>query len=286
MEAKIGVVGGSGLYEMEGFTDVSEITVTTPFGEPSDPYMVGLLQGRRVAFLPRHGKGHRYLPHEINYRANIYGFKKLGVERIISLTAVGSMRQDIKPMDLVLVNQFFDRTKGRLCTFFGEGIAAHISFDKPTCDDLSAYVFEACQEVGVTVHRGGTYICMEGPQFSTLAESLIYRKWGVDVIGMTNLTESKLAREAEMCYSTLALVTDYDCWRESEEAVSVGTILDYLRTNAENAKKIVKKLVPKIPETQSCACKEALAHAIITDPSAIPQTKKEELSLIIGKYIT
>lgn len=284
MDASIGVIGGSGLYDIEGFTEIQEINVSTPFGEPSDYYVVGILGGKKVAFLPRHGRGHRFLPHEINYRANIFGFKKLGVKRILSLTAVGSMREDIKPMDMVLIDQFIDRTKARDCTFFGDGIAAHISFDKPTCHDLSKLVLAGCHEVGVTVHQGGTYICMEGPQFSTLAESLTYRSWNVDVIGMTNLTEAKLAREAEICYSTLALVTDYDCWHEEEEAVSVGTILDYLKTNAENAKKIIKTVIPGIPEEQTCSCKDALAYAIITDPAVIPARKKEELSLLIGKY--
>lgn len=284
-KARIGVIGGSGLYEIEGFTDIEEITLSTPFGSPSDAYIVGSMGGVNVAFLPRHGRGHRYLPHEINYQANIFGFKMLGVEQIISLTAVGSMREDIKPMDMVVIDQFFDRTKNRACTFFGDGIAAHISFNKPTCEDLAELVYETCQKVGVTVHKGGTYICMEGPQFSTLAESLTYRKWGVDVIGMTNLTEAKLAREAEICYATLALVTDYDCWHEEEEAVSVGTIIEYLNTNAKNAKKIIKEIVPRIPVDRSCPCQSALQYAIITDPAYIPDEKKEMLKPIMGKYL-
>ncbi|MBN2383423.1 S-methyl-5'-thioadenosine phosphorylase [bacterium] len=285
MEASIGIIGGTGLYEIDGFSDIQEKVIHTPFGEPSDAFIVGLLAGKKVAFLPRHGKGHRYLPHEINYRANIYGFKQLGVERILSFTAVGSMREELKPMDMVLVDQFFDRTKDRKCTFFENGIAAHISFDKPTCADLSAFVFEACRALGVTIHRGGTYLCMEGPQFSTLAESTIYRTWGIDVIGMTNLTEAKLAREAEICYATLALITDYDCWHEEEEAVSVGTIIEYLQTNADNAKKIIKQVIPLISEKRTCACQNALAHAIITNPSAIPAQRKADLNLLIGKYI-
>lgn len=285
MEATVGIIGGSGLYQIEGLTDVDEIRVETPFGEPSDPFIVGKLEGKKIVFLPRHGKGHRYLPHEINYRANIFAFKKLNVKRIISLTAVGSMKEDIKPMDMVLIDQFYDRTKNRLCTFFGDGIAAHVSFNKPTCGELTDLIYDACQKIGVKIHKGGTYLCMEGPQFSTLAESLNYRKMGVHVIGMTNLTEAKLAREAEICYSTLALVTDYDCWHEEEEAVSVGTILEYLKTNAVNAKKIIKTVVPNIPETRSCSCKDALKYAIITDPDYIPEKKKNELEPIIGKYI-
>lgn len=285
MEATIGIIGGSGLYEIEGFSEVREVTLTTPFGSPSDPYIVGRLGGQDVAFLPRHGKGHRFLPHEINYRANIYGFKKLGVGRILSLTAVGSMRENIKPMDMVLVDQFYDRTKGRASTFFGHGIAAHIQFNKPTCGDLSDKVYEACRVVGVTIHRGGTYVCMEGPQFSTLAESLTYRQWGVHVIGMTNLTEAKLAREAEICYATLAMVTDYDCWHAEEEAVSVGTILEYLRSNAANAKKIIKTVVPQLGGDRDCPCCTALQYAIITDPAAIPAARKEELALLVGKYL-
>jgi len=286
MEASIGIIGGSGLYEIDGFSDIQEVTISTPFGSPSDAYIVGLLAGKKVAFLPRHARGHRFLPHEINYRANIFGFKKLGVTRIVSLTAVGSMRSDIKPMDMVVIDQFFDRTKNRDCTFFGDGLAVHIAFNKPTCPDLSDCVLHACQSVGVKVHQGGTYLCMEGPQFSTLAESLIYRTWGVDVIGMTNLTEAKLAREAEICYSTLALVTDYDCWHEEEEAVSVGTILDYLTTNADNARKIIKHVIPLIPDHRSCDCKDALAQAIITNPAAISPRKKDELKLLLDKYIS
>jgi len=259
----IGIIGGSGLYQMEELKDVKEIEVDTPFGFPSDAYIAGTLSGRKVAFLARHGRGHRYLPSEINYRANIFGFKKLGVEWIISASAVGSMREDRKPMDIVIPDQFFDRTKTRKSTFFGDGIAVHISFSEPVCPTLSQILLEAGKKVKCSIYKEGTYLCMEGPQFSTKAESLIYRKWGVDVIGMTNLTEAKLAREAEICYVTLALVTDYDVWHEAEEEVSVGAIIEILQKNAETAQSIIKTAIAALPPERSCICSQALEGAIM-----------------------
>jgi len=284
-EIEIGIIGGSGLYNMEGLSGVKEVEIDTPFGAPSDRYIVGELEGRKVAFLARHGRGHRFLPSEINYRANIYGFKKLGAEWIISASAVGSMKEEIKPTDIVIPDQFFDRTKNRISTFFGEGIVAHISFADPLCPTLSEILYRAGMEVGATMHKGGTYICIEGPQFSTKAESRIYRSFGVDVIGMTNLTEAKLAREAELCYATLALVTDYDVWHEAEESVTVEMIVANLTKNAETAKRIIKKAVAMIPEERKCGCATALKDAIITDRKVIPDEVKKRLSLIIGKYL-
>ena len=282
---EIGLIGGSGLYQMEELKDVEEIEVDTPFGSPSDSYIVGTLSGRKVAFLSRHSRGHRLLPSEINYRANIFGFKMLGVEWIISASAVGSMREDRKPMDIVIPDQFFDRTKNRKATFFGDGIAIHISFAEPLCPTLSQILLEAGQQVKCTIYKGGTYLCMEGPQFSTKAESFIYRSWGVDVIGMTNLTEAKLAREAEICYATLALVTDYDVWHEVEEEVSVGVIVEILQKNAETAQRIMKAAINAIPQERNCSCARALEGAIITDKSLISKDLKKKLSLIIGKYL-
>ncbi len=283
-ERVVGVIGGSGLYEMEGLKDVKEVRVKTPFGNPSDAYIVGKLGDVKMVFLPRHGRGHRILPSELNYRANIFGMKKLGVEWIISVSAVGSMREDIKPGHIVVVDQFFDRTKGRISTFFGSGIVGHVEFADPVCPDLSGILYEAGQNAGAIIHKGGTYICIEGPQFSTRAESKIYRKWGVDVIGMTNIPEAKLAREAEICYATLALSTDYDCWHETEESVTVEMILDTLKKNVATAKEIIRKAVSKIPEERACKCANALKYAVITDRKKIPAKVKKDLKIILGKY--
>ncbi len=281
----VGVIGGSGLYDMAELVDREERTVATPFGEPSGPYLLGTLRGRRVAFLSRHGVGHRVLPSELNFRANIYGFKVLGVERIISASAVGSLKEQYRPLDILVPDQFFDRTKGRISTFFGRGLVAHIAFAHPTCADLSAIAADAAEAVGANVHRGGTYVNMEGPQFSTLAESRLYRSWGMDVIGMTNLQEAKLAREAEICYATLALVTDYDCWHPDHDAVTVDLIIANLMHNAETAQKTVAEVVSRLTLPRTCACKDALKTAIITRPESIPDQIKKDLAPIIGKYI-
>ncbi|MBI5047755.1 MAG: S-methyl-5'-thioadenosine phosphorylase [Deltaproteobacteria bacterium] len=283
-EIIIGVIGGSGLYEMEGLRAVKEVKVKTPFGNPSDAYMVGKLGDAKMVFLPRHGRGHRLLPSELNYRANIYGMKKLGVEWIISVSAVGSMREDIKPGHIVVVDQFFDRTKARVSSFFGNGIVGHVEFADPVCPNLSRVLYEAGQDVGATIHKGGIYICIEGPQFSTRAESKIYRKWGVDVIGMTNIPEAKLAREAEICYATLALSTDYDCWHETEESVTVEMILDTLKKNVATAKAIIKEAVLKISDHRTCKCTTAMKYAVITDKKKIPAKIKKDLKIILGKY--
>lgn len=280
----IGIIGGSGLYQMDELKEIKEIKVDTPFGSPSDAYVTGALSGRRVAFLARHGRGHRYLPSEINYRANIFGFKKLGVEWIISASAVGSMREDRKPMDIVIPDQFFDRTKARKSTFFGEGIALHISFADPVCPTLSQVLLKAGQKVGSSIYQGGIYLCMEGPQFSTKAESQIYRKWGVDVIGMTNLTEAKLAREAEICYATLALITDYDVWHEAEEEVCVEVIVEILQKNAATAQSLIKEAIANIPQERNCSCSKACEAAVITDRKLIPEEVKKKLAPILGKY--
>jgi len=281
----IGVIGGSGLYEMDGLTGVREVKLHTPFGEPSDAYITGSLGGTEMAFLPRHGRGHRFLPTEVNYRANIYGMKKLGVDKIISVSAVGSMREEIEPGHIVIPDQFYDLTKHRKSTFFGEGVVAHVGFADPVCHDLFGVLADAGGKSGATVHKGGTYICMEGPQFSTRAESRIYRKWGVDVIGMTNATEAKLAREAEICYATLALSTDYDCWHETEEDVTVEAVIAVLMKNVETAKKIIKEAVTMMPAKKGCRCSEALKNAIMTRAELIPEKTKKDLDLIIGKYI-
>ncbi len=284
-QAEIGIIGGSGLYQMPGFTDAHEVEQQTPFGDPSDAYILGTLGGRQVAFLARHARGHKLLPSELNFRANIYGFKQLGVERIISVSAVGSLKDEHKPLDFVIPNQFFDRTRHRVDTFFGDGIVAHIAFGDPVCSEMTEVVRGACQTVGVTAKRGGTYICMEGPQFSTKAESNVYRSWGADVIGMTNLQEAKLAREAEICYVTIAMVTDYDCWHPHHDSVTVEQILSVLAKNAENAAKVVTATVSAMPKTRSCKCGSALANAILTDPAKIPAATKEKLQLILGKYL-
>ncbi len=285
-EGLIGIIGGSGLYEMEGLESVEERRVQTPFGQPSDAYVTGLLKGRRVAFLARHGRGHRLMPSELNFRANIFGFKLLGAEWVISASAVGSMREDLPPLDIVIPDQFFDRTKGRASTFFGNGLVAHVSFADPTCPVLGSRLFAAGQAVGARVHQGGTYLCIEGPQFSTRAESRIYRSWGVDVIGMTNLQEAKLCREAEICYATLALVTDYDVWHETEEDVSVDAVVAILKQNAETAKAIIEAAVSSFSAgREACPCPTALRDAIITALDAIPADVRERLRPIIGKYI-
>ena len=284
-KAEIGIIGGSGLYNMKGLGRVREVRVPTPFGKPSDAYVLGELGGRRVAFLARHGRGHVLLPSEINFRANIYGMKKLGVGHIISVSAVGSLREDFKPTDMVLPAQFFDRTRGRAATFFGDGLVAHISFDKPVCGDLVGVLAHACAEHGITYHEGGTYVCMEGPAFSTLAESNAYRAWGMDIIGMTNLTEAKLAREAEICYASLAMVTDYDCWHPGHDSVTVDMVLGYLSQNVENVQKIARSAVASVPQDRTCKCTSALAHAIQTDRKKIPARTKKKLALLVGKYL-
>jgi 5'-methylthioadenosine phosphorylase len=282
---RIGVIGGSGLYEMEGLTQVKTMKVATPFGKPSDDYIIGTLHGRRVAFLPRHGSGHRIMPTDINYRANIYGMKKLGVERIISVSAVGSMKEEIKPGDIMIPGQFYDHTKQRRSTFFGNGVVAHVGMADPVCTHLSEILAQSGISVGATVHRGGTYLCMEGPQFSTRAESLTYRKWDVDVIGMTNATEAKLAREAEICYSTIALATDYDCWHHSEEAVTVEAVLAVMKKNIETSKAMIREAVRILPETRLCGCGESLRNTIMTPEKLIPAKTKKDLAPIIGKYL-
>jgi 5'-methylthioadenosine phosphorylase len=281
----IGIIGGSGLYDMAELTDREERVIATPFGEPSGPYTLGTLRGTRVAFLARHGAGHRLLPSELNFRANIYGFKILGVERILSASAVGSLKHEYRPLDILVPDQFFDRTKGRISTFFGRGIVAHVAFAHPICGELSNAAADAAEAVGATVHRGGTYVNMEGPQFSTLAESKLYRSWGMDVIGMTNLQEAKLAREAEICYATLALVTDYDCWHPDHDSVTVDLIIANLTTNAATAQKTIAEAVGRLKGLRTCACKDALATAIITRPELVPEETKRELEPIIGKYM-
>ncbi|MEI6668611.1 MAG: S-methyl-5'-thioadenosine phosphorylase [Acidobacteriota bacterium] len=286
MAIEIGIIGGSGLYDMPELADRKEVTVATPFGDPSGPFITATLRGRRVAFLARHGAGHRILPTELNFRANIFGFKVLGVERILSASAVGSLREDYKPLDIVIPDQFLDRTRGRISTFFGRGLVAHVGFAHPVCGDLGCHVYGAATSVGATVHAGGTYVCMEGPQFSTLAESKLYRSWGMDIIGMTNLQEAKLAREAEICYSTIALVTDYDCWHPDHDSVSVEMIIGHLTQNAAMAQKIIAETVGRLPSARTCGCRHALATAIITRPEHISAQVKQELAPIIGKYIT
>ncbi|GAB4239904.1 MAG: S-methyl-5'-thioadenosine phosphorylase [Acidobacteriota bacterium] len=287
MEAKadIGVIGGSGLYEMPGLAEVREVTLDTPFGSPSDAFVVGTLHGKRVAFLARHGRGHRLLPSELNFRANIYAMKLLGVRYILSASAVGSLKEEHRPTDFILPDQFFDRTRLRPSTFFGEGLVAHISFADPVCARLADEVEAAAQAIQFPVKRGGTYVCMEGPAFSTRAESHLYRSWGMDLIGMTNLQEAKLAREAEICYVTIAMVTDYDCWHEEEEAVSVEMLLEYLRKNSENAKRLIGETVRRMDVSRSCSCHEALRNAIITDPAAVPAKTRRKLAPIVGKYL-
>jgi 5'-methylthioadenosine phosphorylase len=281
----IGIIGGSGLYDMAEVTGRDEVTLTTPFGEPSGPYVLGTLRGRRVAFLARHGAGHRFSPSELNFRANIFGFKMLGVEYILSASAVGSLREDYTPLDIVIPDQFFDRTKTRASTFFGGGLVAHVGFAHPFCRILSGIAFESGVAAGATVHRGGTYVCMEGPQFSTLAESKLYRAWGMDIIGMTNLQEAKLAREAEICYTTIALVTDYDCWHPDHDAVTVEMIIDNLTQNARTAQQVIANAVGSLPYERTCECASALKYALITRPDVIPERVKKDLAPLIGKYL-
>ncbi len=287
MSVQIGIIGGSGLYEMEELTNRREVEVTTPFGAPSGPYVVGTLRGREVAFLARHGVGHRLLPSELNFRANIFGFKSLGVEQILSASAVGSLKTEYSPLDLVIPDQFFDRTRGRISTFFGRGLAAHVGFAHPFCAPLSALVTDCARKVGATVHSGGTYVCMEGPQFSTKAESELYRSWGMDIIGMTNLQEAKLAREAEICYVTIALVTDYDCWHPEHDSVTVEMVIANLVQNAKTAQQVIAETVGKIrlESSRECACASALSKAIITRPDAVPAAVRAELDLLVGKYL-
>lgn len=284
-QPRIGIIGGSGLYDMAELTDREERTIETPFGAPSGPYVLATLRGRRVAFLARHGDGHRYTPSELNYRANIFGFKVLGVEWILSASAVGSLREDFKPLDLVVPDQFFDRTRGRISTFFGEGIVAHVGFAHPFCGPLSGVLLKSAKAAGATVHEGGTYVCMEGPQFSTKAESNAYRAQGFDIIGMTNLQEAKLAREAEICYSTLALVTDYDGWHPDHDSVTVEMIVANLTQNAKTAQQVIANAVEQLPIERTCECARALATAIITRPNAIPAARKALLHPLIGKYL-
>jgi 5'-methylthioadenosine phosphorylase len=286
MSVQIGIIGGSGLYEMAELTGREDKQITTPFGDPSGPYVIGTIGGKRVAFLARHGAGHTIMPSELNFRANIYGFKTLGVERILSASAVGSLKHEYQPLDILVPDQFFDRTKGRHSTFFGRGVVAHIAFAHPLCGELSAVAADAAQAVGARVHRGGTYVNMEGPQFSTLAESRLYRSWGMDVIGMTNLQEAKLAREAEICYATLALVTDYDCWHPDHDSVTVEMIIANLIQNARTAQQAIARAIGELPAERACGCATALATAIITRPEHIPAQVKKDLAPIIGKYIS
>jgi len=284
-QVRVGIIGGSGLYDMAELTGRDERHVKTPFGDPSGPYVVGTLRGKRVAFLARHGAGHRYLPTELNYRANIFGMKALGVEYILSASAVGSLQERYVPQHLVIPDQFFDRTKGRVSTFFGNGLVAHVGFAHPVCARLGAVAYEACRTVGATVHQGGTYVCMEGPQFSTLAESNLYRSWGMDIIGMTNLQEAKLAREAEICYATIALVTDYDCWHPDHDSVTVDMIVANLVANARTAQAVIANAVGRLPYERTCECASALATAIITRPEAVPERIKRDLAPLVGKYL-
>ncbi len=284
--AEIGIIGGSGLYAMSGLTNTREIRVKTPFGDPSDAFVVGALEGKRVAFLARHGRGHRILPTELNFRANIYAMKLLGVQRIISVSAVGSLQENLQPGEFLVVDQFFDSTKGRKSTFFGDGVVAHVTFDKPVCGQLASVLGDACVSSGVPAHRKGTYICMEGPQFSTLAEAHFHRAMKFDVIGMTNVTEAKLAREAEICYATIAMITDYDCWHPNHESVTVAQIIAILNQNASNAQKVLREAVKALSEERKCKCGEALKHAILTDRKVVPAKTKKNLSAILGKYLS
>jgi len=282
----IGVIGGSGLYEIEGFSNVEEIRLETPFGDPSDAYITGTLEGVKLVFLPRHGRGHRLLPSEVPYRANIYGMKKLGVERIISVSAVGSMKEEIVPGHIVIPDQFFDRTQGkRASTFFGEGVVGHVQFADPVCGDLSRVLYQSACEVGATVHRGGTYVCIEGPNFSTRAESNVFRSWGVDIIGMTNLPEARLAREAEICYGTVALATDYDCWHQDHDDVSVEAVIAIIQQNVATARNIIRAAVGNLATERACACGEALQYAIMTRKDLIPRETAQKLEVIMGRHL-
>jgi len=284
---RIGIIGGSGLYQMPELTNIEEVRLETPFGDTSDAFIIGTLDGERVAFLPRHGRGHRFTPTEVPFRANIYGMKLLGVERILSASAVGSLQEKYAPLDIVIPDQFLDRTRGRVreSTFFGEGIVAHVSFAHPVCKELGDVLEDACRVATVNVHRNGTYLCMEGPAFSTVAESNVYRSWGMDIIGMTNLQEAKLAREAEICYATLALVTDYDCWHPGHDAVSVETVIEYLNKNVRNAQMVMRESIKRLQNTErSCKCGSALKNAIFTPPDLWPEATTKKLEAIIKKY--
>ena len=282
---KIGIIGGSGLYEMEELTDVEHVSLETSFGDPSDAYVLGTLNGVRVAFLSRHGRGHRLSPTELNFQANIYGFKKLGVEHLISVTAVGSLKENIHPLDIVIPDQLYDRTKERVSTFFGNGLVGHIAFADPICPDLAALIYEAGKQVDASIHYGGTLLCIEGPAFSTRAESNVYRQWGMDIIGMTSLQEAKLAREAEICYAAMALVTDYDCWHAEESEVTVEAVVQNLKKNISLAKKFITAAVPKISDKRECICARALENAIMTDAGTIPPKIRKKLDLLVGKYL-
>ena len=284
-QAEIGIIGGSGLYSMNGLTKTREVRVKTPFGEPSDAIVLGMLEGKRVAFLARHGRGHRILPGEINFRANVYAMKLLGVERIISVSAVGSLMEDLQPGEFLVPDQFVDRTKNRVSTFFGDGLVAHVGFDKPTCGQLSGVLADASVHCGVMVHRKGTYVCIEGPQFSTLAEAHMHRQLKFEVIGMTNVTEAKLAREAEICYATIAMITDFDCWHPEHESVTASQIIATLVQNAENAQRVLREAVRAMPAERACKCGAALKHALVTDLKLVPKATKKKLDAIIGKYI-
>jgi len=282
---QIGIIGGSGLYDMADVTDRKEVTLTTPFGDPSGPYVIGTLRGKRVAFLARHGAGHRLSPSELNFRANIFGMKTLGVEYIVSASAVGSLKEEYKPLDIVIPDQFIDRTRGRISTFFGRGLVAHVGFAHPFCKILSGIAYQSGQQAGATLHKGGTYVCMEGPQFSTLAESRLYRSWGADIIGMTNLQEAKLAREAEICYTTVALVTDYDCWHPDHDSVTVDMVIANLVQNARTAQLLIANAIEQLPFERTCECASALKYALITRPDAVPAAVRNELAPIVGKYL-
>jgi 5'-methylthioadenosine phosphorylase len=283
--AEVGIIGGSGLYDIEGFTERRELEVETPFGRPSDAFVVGMLEGRRVAFLPRHGRGHRILPHELPFQANVFAMKKLGVERILSVSAVGSLKEKYAPLHIVIPDQFVDRTLTRRSSFFGRGLVAHVGFAHPFCLPLSGLAAEACAEAGATFHVGGTYVCIEGPQFSTHAESQLYRAWGMDVIGMTNLQEAKLAREAEICYVTFAMVTDYDCWHPEHDAVTVDQVIDNLTRNAATAKAVLRGTLRRLPSARDCECANALQHALFTAADLVPEQTKRDLAPIIGRYM-
>jgi len=285
MNAEIGIIGGSGLYDMAELTHRQEVSLATPFGDPSAHYVLGTLRGRKVAFLPRHGIGHRISPSELNFRANIFGMKKLGVQHILSASAVGSLKEELKPLDIVVPDQFIDRTRGRISTFFGRGIVVHVGFAHPICATLAGVATAAGKTVGATVHEGGTYVCMEGPQFSTLAESRLYRSWGADIIGMTNLQEAKLAREAEICYTTIALVTDYDCWHPDHDHVTVDMIIGNLTQNARTAHQIIADAVDRLPFERTCECATALKFALITRPDAVPEQIRRELAPLIDRYL-
>ena len=283
--AEIGIIGGSGLYTVEGLEETQQVKLETPWGSPSDNYLLGTLAGRRVAFLARHGRGHFIMPTELNFRANIYGFKKLGVERVISFSAVGSLKEEHHPLEFLIPDQFYDHTKLRVSTFFGDGLVAHISFADPVCPEVAKVAYQACQAAGVPAKSGGTYLCIEGPSFSSKAESEVYRSWGMDVIGMTNVQEAKLAREAELCYATMAMVTDYDCWHPGHDAVTVTEVIHYLNKNAANAVLVLTRALESMPQKRSCKCGSALSHAIITDRSKIPPATRQKLELLLGKYL-